>query len=184
MKKEEARQLLPTVFGRTAHGNNPLNCLLDVMEQLHAPSEEILGNLDATFDPRRTFAEFVPFLASWVDLSRLFEETPDDKWRKQSVRQTTSIEIGRLRELVANAAYLSKWRGTKKGLLLFLQLTTGAEDFEIEEKALDENNQIRPFHINVVAPEKLSGQRDLIERVIEFEKPVHVTYELEFATGN
>ena len=184
MKKEEARQLLPTVFERTAHGNNVLNCLLDVMEQLHAPSEEILGNLDATFDPRRSFAEFIPFLASWVDLSRLFEEIPADKWRQQSVRQTTAIETGRLRELVANAAYLSKWRGTKKGLLLFLQTATGAEDFAIEEKVLDEKNQIRPFHLNVVAPKKLAGQKELIERVIEFEKPAHVTYDLEFAAGD
>jgi phage tail-like protein len=184
MKKEEAKQLLPAVFQRTAHGDNILNALLDVMERLHAPSEEILGNLDLIFDPRRTFAEFVPFLASWVDLSRLFEEMPDDKWRQSDVRQTTAIETGRLRELVANAAYISKWRGTKKGLLLFLQIATGADNFEIEEKVLDENNQIRSFHINVIAPEKLARQKDLIERVIEFEKPVHVTYELEFVKSD
>jgi len=184
MKKEEAKQLLPAVFQRTAHGDNILNCLLDVMERLHAPSEKILGNLDLIFDPRRTFAEFVPFLASWVDLSRLFEETPDDKWRQSDVRQTTIVEIGRLRELVANAAYLSKWRGTKKGLLLFLQITTGADDFEIEEKVLDENNQIRSFHINIKAPAELIEQKDLIERVIEFEKPVHITYELKFLKTN
>ena len=74
--------------------------------------------------------------------------------------------------------------GRKKACYFFCSSRRGAEDFIIEEKVLDEKNQTRPFHINVVAPEKLAGQKDLIERVIEFEKPVHVTYELEFAAGD
>jgi phage tail-like protein len=179
MKKEEIKQLLPAVFQRTAHPNSLLIGLLDVMETLHAPREEILENIDAIFDPRRTSDEFVPFLASWVDLHRLFEDSPADK-RQDRFNHPNIIENGRLRELVAKAAFLSQWRGTKKGLLLFLQIATGEEDFAIEEKILDDNNQSIPFHILIRAPEKCLEQKDLIERIVEFEKPVYVTYQLEF----
>jgi len=43
------------------------------MEALQAPDEAVLERLDAIFDPRRTTDEFVPFLAYWADLTRLFD---------------------------------------------------------------------------------------------------------------
>ncbi len=182
MKRNEIKQLLPAVFQRTVHEGNPLAALLEVMEQLHAPSEAVLEHLDAIFDPRRTTNEFVTFLAYWVDLDRLFDQAPGGKWQIAFSRHPMTSGFGRLRELIASAAYLSQWRGTKKGLLLFLQTAIGAQDFEIEEHPLNEAGQARPFHMRVRAPQETAPHAALIERIIELEKPAYVTYELVFGT--
>jgi phage tail-like protein len=163
MKSAEILRLLPGVFQRTARPSCPLAALLGVMEALHAPSEEVLRNLDALFDPRRAPDRFVPFLASWVDLD---------------LPVTTGL--GRLRELTAAGVELSRWRGTARGLLLFLSTATGRQDFELDERVLGSNGLPRPFHIRVSAPGELTLHRPMLERIIELEKPAYVTYELHF----
>ena len=87
---------------------------------------------------------------------------------------------GRLREVIAAAAYLSKWRGTAQGLLRFLETATGIDGFRIEEQVLDANGEHRPFHIRVRSPASAQAYRPLIERIVEMEKPAYVTYELQF----
>jgi phage tail-like protein len=195
MKQDEIKNFLPAVFQRTVRAGNPLAAMLDLMEMLHAPAEKILEDVDRFFDARRAPDEFVPFLAHWVNLDRIFFSPDID------LDSPLMPKIGHLRELVATATYLSQWRGTKKGLLLFLQTATGVKDFEIDERVKDSGEQtralnvrgfkidgrvedaerqIRPFHLKIRAPEALRAQEDLIRRIIESEKPVHLTYELEF----
>lgn len=175
MKRDEIKKYLPAVIQRTAHIGNPLATLLGVMEVLHAPAEEILDGVDRFFDARRAPDEFVPLLAQWVNLDRIFAANVT-----LELDSPLMPKIGYLRELVANATYLSQWRGTKKGLLLFLQTATGETDFNIEERFKDESGQIKPFHLKIRAPRAAEPQKDLIRRIIESEKPVHLTYEIEF----
>jgi len=172
MKRNEIAQLFPAVFQRTLSDGNPLTGLLEVMEALQAPDEAVLERLDAIFDPRRTTDEFVPFLAYWADLTRLFDGSSNPT-------ATIASGIGRLRELIASAAYLSQWRGTKKGLLRFLRIATGFVDFDIQEN-VDLNGQPRPFHVSIHAPKESAQYSDLIGRIVELEKPAYVTYELSF----
>jgi len=179
MKRNEIAQLLPAVFQRTLKEENPLTGLLDVMEVLQAPSEDVLQRLDSYFDPRRTTDEFVPYLAYWADLTRLFDETLNLKDQFAFSRSSIASGLGRLRELIASAAYLSQWRGTKKGLLLFLQTATGFVDFDIQEN-VDLNGQPRPFHVSIHAPKESAQYSNLIGRIVELEKPAYVTYELSF----
>jgi hypothetical protein len=40
-----------------------------------------------------------------------------------------------------------------------------------------------PFHVRVIAPETLRPQAALLERMIELEKPAHVTYDLVFQSS-
>ncbi|MFL5357277.1 phage tail protein [Archangium sp.] len=162
MKRNEIARLLPGVFQRALDGG-PLLALLDVMEALHAPSEAALADLSALFHPLRAPERFVPFLARWVDLG---------------VPVTTGL--GRTRELVAAAVELSRWRGTARGLLLFLRTATGREDFVIEEQVPGANGRPRPFHLRVRAPAELAAHRPMVEAIIEREKPAYVTYELLF----
>lgn len=179
MRLSEIRQLLPGIFQQTLRRGGPLLSLLEVMEQLHEPSEAVLESLDAFFDPRRTPDEFVLYLAGWVDLERLFDLPPAG--RPQALaRSPVTSGLGRLRELIANAAYLSRWRGTKKGLLLFLQIATGSDGFDMDEQVPGEDGRPRNFHIRVRAPADVAVHRALIRRIIEQEKPAYVTYELEF----
>ncbi|MBN1206798.1 MAG: hypothetical protein JXB05_18085 [Myxococcaceae bacterium] len=163
MRSAEILRVLPGVFQRTARSGSPLVALLGVMEALHAPSEATLEELDALFDPRRAPDRFVPFLARWVDLD---------------LPVTTGL--GRLRELVAAGVELSRWRGTARGLLLFLSTATGRRDFELEERVPGPDGLPRSFHIRVRAPAELSPHRPMLERIIELEKPAYVTYELHF----
>ena len=82
--------------------------------------------------------------------------------------------------MIAASAFLSKWRGTAKGLLCFLETATGCQGFEIDETVRDANGQIKPFHLLIRAPAETARYRVLIERIIEMEKPAYVTYELSF----
>jgi phage tail-like protein len=179
MKRSEIEQLLPVIFQRTSNPGNPLYGLLQVMEELQAPSEEVLRRLDSYFDPRRTTDKFVPYLAYWADLTRLFDETLNPKDQAPFARSSIASGLGRLRELIASAAYLSQWRGTKKGLLNFLQTATGFRDFNIQEN-LDLEGNPKQFHVSIQAPKESAEYHDLIRRIIELEKPAYVTYDLSF----
>ena len=176
MKRAEIERLLPSIIERTLQPLSPLAAILDVMEALHLPSEAALARLDAAFDPRRTADDFVPFLARWVDIDRLFDE-PRGVGTVEWSRATISTGIGRLRELVASAAYLSRWRGTAKGLHRFLQTATGENNFEIKEN-VDSDGRSKLFHLVVIAPASIRPHQRLIKRIVDSEKPAYVTYEL------
>ena len=195
MRRDEIAQMLPVIFQRTLPPEifqrplppatapsltppNPLTASLTVMEDLHAPSEEVLAHLDTFFDPRRTKDEFVPYLAFWTDLTKLIDDS-DNKEDASYLRASFPSGLGRLRELTANAAYLSQWRGTQKGLLLFLQTATGVTDFQIQEN-VDIKGESKPFHMTVRASAEAKQYVRLIERIIESEKPAYVTYQLAF----
>jgi len=182
MKQSEIAQLLPGIFQRTLHAGGPaggpLATLLGVMEALHAPSEAVLARVHAVFDPYETPDQFVPFLAGWLDLEQLLV---------QSGGQQTALTVsplpsglGRLRELIVAAAYLSQWRGTARGLLKFLETATGHRGFEIDEQVPGVGGQPRPFHLSIHAPKETLPYQVLITRIIELEKPAYVTYNLEF----
>lgn len=180
MKRSEIEQLLPGIFQRTLRPQTPLYALLEVMEALHAPSEAVLADLDSFFDPYRTPDEFVPYLAGWVDLDRLLHEAKGYA-ASNAPPPPFPTGQGRLRELIAAAAFLSKWRGTPRGLLRFLETATGATGFVIDERTPGPNGQPRPFHLRIVAPQSVQPYQALLERIIELEKPAYVTYELVFA---
>jgi phage tail-like protein len=173
MKQADLLRLLPAVYQQTAAPASPLLALLAVMETMHAPSEVVIGRLGTYFDPYQTPDDFVPFLAGWVDLARFLTPLPTGE-------SHFPTGLGRLRELIASAAYLSNWRGTASGLLRFLELATGVSGFVVDEQVIGPDNRPRPFHIRILAPPAAQPHQPLIERIIESEKPAYVTYELEF----
>lgn len=188
MRAEAIERLLPAVFRAGAQPASPLAAVLAAMEALHQPAESRLAGLDLIFDPRRTPDAFVPLLARWLDLDRLLEERPGMAHpgsgrppRDRSGRLTDTIEIGRLRELTAAAAYLSRWRGTAKGLKLFLETATGVQGFGIDEQVLGQNGRPRPFHLKVLVPAAAAPQLPLVRRIVELEKPAYETFETEIA---
>jgi phage tail-like protein len=177
MKRTEIERLLPGIFQRVVQEGTPLFAILEVMEALQAPDEAVLNQLDAFFDPYRTPDAFLPFLASWVDLEWLLLEVPEEF--AASAPLPFPSGPGRLRELVAAAAYLAQWRGTAKGLIRFLETATGVQGFTIEEQVVGPDGQPRPFHLRVHVPQKATPYRVMIEQIIETEKPAYVTYELQ-----
>jgi phage tail-like protein len=164
MNQDGIKTLLPSMFRQAAGIGSPLSSIFGVMEGLHETTEDILGSLHAVFDPLRTPEQFVPFLAKWVDLDWITGEG------------SFPMDTGRFRELIAIAWYLSQWRGSARGLLLFLETATGVQGFSIRENLTDGKGKVIPFHIEVAVPAEASPQLHLIERIIENEKPAYVTY--------
>lgn len=162
MDRRDIARLLPGVFQRTLGPRpNVLDALLGVMEQIQAPSEATLARLDTYFDPDRAGDRFIPFLARWADMDILLSD--DGQF---------PAGMARLRDLILAAVFLAKWRGTRYGLVRFLEIATGARGFQMHD-APDQ-----PFHVIITCPEAADAYRALIEQIIELEKPAYVTYEL------
>jgi phage tail-like protein len=181
-------RLLPGVFQTALHPvaagvveeDRRLAAALGAMETLHSPVETVLRDLDRYLDPRLAEPAFVPYLAGWVDLDWLLVAAPSEPVATTS---TLASGLGPLRELVAAAAELARWRGTARGLLRFLDTATGVPGFAIEENVSGDERRPRPFHLRIVAPAEAAVYRPLVERVIVAEKPAYATYELVFATS-
>jgi len=177
MRREEIERLLPDVFQRTCTEGSPLFALLETMSVLHLPAEQVLAQLDMICDPIRTPDAFVPFLARWVDLERIFDPS---LVTSDSPEAPISTGLGRLRELTVAAGTLAQWRGTGRGLMLFLTTATGLDGFEINESVTGADGRRQPFHIEVLAPAAAKAHRPLLDRIIKLEKPAYVTYDLRF----
>jgi hypothetical protein len=153
------------------------------MEALRAPSEVILSDLAPCFNPLTTSDAMVEYLAHWVDLSWVLDQSSQDALESGRSSEPFSSGIGRLRELVAASASLARERGTRDGIVRFLEIATGTKGFRIAEEVRDSRGGIVPFHVRIQAPPGVGAHRRLIQRIIEMEKPAHVTYELTFDGG-
>ncbi len=185
MNSTEIARLLPDVFqyaimppaAGVIEPDRRMAAALGAMEVLHEPCEQVLQDLHRYLDPRQTPGRFVSYLAGWVDLDWLLLPGPD---QPSASPIPLASGLGRLRELVAAASELARWRGTARGLLRFLDTATGIPGFTIEENVSSANRVPRAFHLWVRAPQAASPFQPLIERVIRAEKPAYVTYELTF----
>jgi phage tail-like protein len=187
VKQEAIVERLPDVFKQAAaseDGRNPLAALLGVMEKLHAPDEEILSGFGRYVDPRRTPDKFVPYLAAWVDYAWLLLDPPDNPYT--DVIRPFAGGLGRLRELIAFAASESKWRGTRDGLIRLLERATGVEGYRVEETVYrvekTESGDVKrqlPFQVRVIVPREAERYFELVERIVEHEKPAHVVANAE-----
>ena len=178
MKHSDIQKLLPMVYQRSLQEGAPLDALLDAMVSMFTPAETVLENIATYFSPYTAPDAFVRYLAKWVDLDRYLGTTTE----RQHVTQPLPvvIEPGRLRELVAKAARLSQWRGTAKGLKLFLETATGVGGFQIDESVSDKDGVVRVFHIRIRAPQVAAQFQQLVTRIVNGEKPAYVTYDIEF----
>jgi phage tail-like protein len=176
MRRNEIEQLLPGVYQLALHplettaltSDTRLAALLDAMEELHDPSEQILLRLDSFVDPRRAPDDFVTYLAGWVDLD----------WLAVSGRVTTGP--GRLRELVAVAMEESRWRGSAKGLISFLVAATGVSGWIIDEHPPGDQKRPRAFHLLIHAPAAVAPHDAMVQRIVDAEKPAAATYEVRY----
>ncbi len=184
MHKEKIENLLPSVFQKEIRPNEPLNAFLEVMELLHEPAESILSDIEKYYNPYLAPDEFLPYLASWLDISRFFFEFTD-KHNASELDKRFHIEpipsgIACLRELIASAAYLSRWRGTAKGLVELLEISMAVKGIEINEQVIDDSGLPKPFYMEVLVPNKAECYTAFIQQLVELEKPVYVTYRLKF----
>lgn len=164
MRADRAAMLLPEVIRRGAGPGTPLSALLDVMESMHEPAEAALLGLPAILDPQSTPDDFVPFLASWVGLDDVIPDGAEFE-----------AGSGRLRQLVATSAARARRRGTLDGLRETLAIATGRIDITVEDMVDGPDGAVLPFHVDIVVPAEAVGLFDLVNRLVEHEKPAFVT---------
>jgi phage tail-like protein len=169
---------------------------LMLFESFWAPIDQQISSIHNYFDPDLTPARFLPWLASWFDL------TLDEFWNEDQQR-----------ELLNSVMWLYRRRGTRVALQRYLEIFT-QEPVEILEKraknmtlgnkarlgvgvALGTGNMPHTFTVKLklrpIPPpadldaegaarevERLEKQRlSLINRMIVAEKPAHTSYRLE-----
>jgi phage tail-like protein len=185
MAKGRYVQYLPAIY----EDDDLMGRFLMLFESFWAPIEGQIDSLPFYLDPRTTPSEFLPWLASWLDL------VLDERWPEQKRRQ-----------LIRSAASLYRKRGTRQGLLEYLQIYTGQRAEIVEHRAhnlrlgaearlgpaiaLGTANVPHSFTVTLRLPpapssggKKERDQQELarrrrIEAIIQAEKPAHTAYDL------
>ena len=159
-------------------------------------AELLLEGIDRYFDPgpdyptdpvkvkdyNRAPSEFLGWLAGWVALALRDDWTDDHK-----------------RKFIAKAVQLYRLRGTKAGVIQFVQTYTGGPPIEISEQGaqfqLGVHSQIgvdtvldsgTPFFFRVTLtssdPVGFQKQIDIVTALIEMQKPAHTSFSLDVKT--
>ncbi|MEO0458397.1 MAG: phage tail protein [Cyanobacteria bacterium P01_A01_bin.114] len=173
---------LPAVY----HEVDFIGRFLKLFEQSFDPAVQVLASLWAYLDPLTAPEAMLPFLAQWVGWP---SEVP---WSLEQQRR-----------LIRRAMEIYRWRGTRKGLRLYLHLYTGlpleedptlpeaqkqisiqevfSRGFLIETARLDQDAILgggRPFHFTVRLRTPYALDERLIHTIIAQEKPAFCTYDL------
>jgi phage tail-like protein len=166
-------QYLPAIYRQEPF----INRLLLIFESILVPLERVVGLLPFYTEPEMTPEAFLPWLAHWVAL------TLDSTW-----------PVDRQRALIAHAAEIYRWRGTRRGLKLHLWAYTGTVPLIQEyhggfvigrENGLSWTTRLvtgptQPFlfvvTVPVPNPEGIDPQ--VMHAIITEDKPAHTTYDL------
>ena len=155
---------LPAVFS----ANEFLGRFLLIFENVLTPIDHTIDNLHYYFDPRMTPPDFLPWLASWLGL------VLDERWPE-----------GQRRELIRSAGGLYEWRGTRRGLAEFVRLYTGHTPEIIEpgvgKKKVADGEAFR-FVVRIKVPDPNQVDREMLQSIIDMEKPAHAGYTLEVSS--
>jgi phage tail-like protein len=152
---------LPGIYS----GNDFLARYLLIFETIFEPVSRTVANIPDYFDPNIAPSDVLPWLGSWLGL------VLDERWPD-----------ARRRELIRSAAHLYRWRGTRRGLEEFIRVYTGIVP-EITEPTLSEISASRDlafrFTVRLTVPAGAELDRDLLEQIIDLEKPAFAAGTLE-----
>ncbi|HMO59876.1 MAG TPA: FHA domain-containing protein [Roseiflexaceae bacterium] len=163
--KSRYMELLPAPY--QTDETNFLNRFLLIFESVLAPVERSVGQFHYYFDPRLVPDSLLAWLASWVAL------VLNERW-----------PIERRRELVARAAELYRWRGTHYGLSEYLKIYTGVTPTIVEPGLVrradrDPDLPDHIFRVVLAVPTTSHVEQELVEAIIDSEKPAHTSYYLD-----
>src|SRR5215467_950258 len=144
-------QHLPVLF----HDNDFLRRFLLIFESVWEPLEWRQDLLALYFSPSTCPAAFLPWLASWLNLSL------NPFWPEQ-----------RQRRLLAEAMDLYRWRGTVYGMTRMIEVCTGLTPVITQTEPF-------VFRIAVRIPPGSDARPEFIEELVRAHKPAHVGYVLE-----
>lgn len=174
---------LPTIYREVDF----ISRFIKIFEQAFEPVIQSSDVMWANLDPLTSPQALLPFLAYWVAWPI------DPIW-----------DLNQQRRLIRRAVELYRWRGTRKGLRLYLHLYTGLPLDEHLPQEVDKHISItepfgqgfvlgvaklgeeailgggQPYHfvVRLRSDRSKSLDENLIRRIIEQEKPAFNTYEL------
>jgi phage tail-like protein len=159
---------------------------LSIFEKAFEPSVQMLEMLWTYMDPLTAPQSLLPFLAHWVAWPI------DPRWDELQQRK-----------LIRQAVEIYRWRGTRRGLRLFLHLYTGlpldeelsetqkhisieevfTEGFVLNASMVGLDTILgggKPFHfvVRLRSPHPETLDKIMLQQIIEREKPAFCTYEL------
>jgi phage tail-like protein len=132
---------------------------LGIFESILTPIEWNIDSFDMYLSPGTTPSAFISWFAN------LFQISFDQTWR-----------VGQRRELLKQAHKIYAMRGTKWALSQVLEIYTGVTP-EINDQVEKQDPFL--FSVNIPIP-KSKTNPELIEALINVNKPAHTTYELHF----
>jgi phage tail-like protein len=145
-------RFLPDLF----RDNDFLGRYLKILETVWEPLEWRQDHLPMYFDPQTCPAEFLAWLGTWLDF-RVEDGRPE----------------GRMRQVLAAAMDLQRWRGTRYGLATLLELCVGVRPH------IGGTRQPGVFRVKFVVGEGCEPDVAEITRLVETFKPAHAGYILE-----
>lgn len=163
---------LPAIY----HRDPFLGRFLRIFEDVLSPIQEMVSTLPGRFDPGLAPSPMLEFLATWV-----------------GERRQATLSDGPWRKLIKQALELHRWRGTKRGLRLALELATGRRPLVTEygkgmvlgeDSSLGLNTPLEDGmapHVNVTftcKPEDVD--KAVVDDVISRCSPGHVSYSVTF----
>lgn len=158
-------QYLPGIY----EGNEFLARFLLIFETILSPIHRTVDNLPHYWDPHLAPPQLLGWLGSWLGL------VLDERWPE-----------ARRRELIAAAADLYRWRGTRRGLVEFIRLYTGLRPEIVEPTLTDvsaDRSRAYRFTVRVTVPPEQAVDRSLLERIVDLEKPAFAAATLEIVRG-
>jgi phage tail-like protein len=156
--------------------------LLEGIQRYFDPGPDYLPDPRKVADYNRAPSEFLAWLAGWVALTLRDDWTDDHK-----------------RKFIAKAVQLYRLRGTKAGVVQFVQIYTGGPPVEISEQAAEIQLGVHsrigvdmligggaPFFFRVKLtssdPLGFEKQKEMVTALIERQKPAHTDFSLEVET--
>jgi phage tail-like protein len=145
-------------------------------EDILAPLQTRLDQMDRSFGSRTAAPDFLPWLANWAAF------VVDENWPEL-----------RRRALIREAAELYRWRGTRRGLSRYLEIYTGVRP-EINDQPfagmrlgaqtlLGRDTLLgdvprHTFVVTLAVPDTSEINEQIVRDIIESEKPAHTGYAL------
>lgn len=148
--------------------------LTGALDEVLAPVVSTLDSLDIYFDPALAPADFVAWVGSWV-----------------GVIAEDAGPLHRQRALVAQAAELYRWRGTRRGVAEFVRLYTGTEPEIIESGGVSwspvpegappgSDEPLLVVRVRLTDPSEVAIRR--LDALVAATKPAHIPHRVEVVT--
>jgi phage tail-like protein len=153
--------------------DNFMGRFLMIFESIFTPIERMVDHIELYLDPAIMPEDFLPWIASWLDL------VLDENW-----------PVEKRRRLVSSAVDLYRWRGTRRGLREYLTVYTSVEPMITEhlggvsldgQARLGENTVLGEgrdhcFTVTLEVDDVFAIDLDRVKAIIEAEKPAHTAY--------